>query len=247
MLSSKSALVAVVATLFAVVHVQAQSKIPVNVYYESLCPDSAKFINEQLYPAMQQFRGNVELKLIPFGKSTFKTQGSETTFECHHGPNECYGNKVHACAIQHIQGSSFEPNNTREVLTLNYVNCLMERAQLKSGEFPGESCARDTDIRNWENIATCANDTEGSDLLRKAGEETNKLQKPLVSVPTVAFRQTFDHDTQTQAVDNFRAALCKNLNPAPVACRNIPGGSAPGLTAFGLATLLASVILTRLL
>lgn len=160
-----------------------------NVYYESLCPDSAKFINEQLYPALQQFRGNVDLKLIPFGKASYRTQGSETTFECHHGPNECYGNKVHACAIQHIEGSSYEPNNTKEVLTLNYVNCLMERAQLKSGEFPGESCARDTDIRNWENIAACANDTEGSDLLRKAGDETNKLQKPLTSVPTVAFRQ----------------------------------------------------------
>lgn len=244
MLSSKCA-VAVVVALF-VIHVEAQSKIPVNVYYESLCPDSAKFINEQLYPALQQFRGNVDLKLIPFGKSSYRTQGSETTFECHHGPNECYGNKVHACAIQHIEGSSYEPNNTKEVLTLNYVNCLMERAQLKSGEFPGESCARDTDIRNWENIAACANDTEGSDLLRKAGDETNKLQKPLTSVPTVAFRQTYDRDTQNQAVDDFRAALCKNLNPAPVACRNIPGGSAPALASFGLITLV-SAILTRLL
>lgn len=244
MLSSKCA-VAVVVALF-VIHVEAQSKIPVNVYYESLCPDSAKFINEQLYPALQQFRGNVDLKLIPFGKSSYRTQGSETTFECHHGPNECYGNKVHACAIQHIEGSSYEPNNTKEVLTLNYVNCLMERAQLKSGEFPGESCARDTDIRNWENIAACANDTEGSDLLRKAGDETNKLQKPLTSVPTVAFRQTYDRDTQNQAVDDFRAALCKNLNPAPVACRNIPGGSAPTLASFGLITLV-SAILTRLL
>lgn len=245
MLTSKSAVAVVVALL--VIHVEAQSKIPVNVYYESLCPDSAKFINEQLYPAMQQFRGNVDLKLIPFGKSSYRTQGSETTFECHHGPNECYGNKVHACAIQHIEGSSYEPNNTKEVLTLNYVNCLMERAQLKSGEFPGESCARDTDIRNWDNIAACANDTEASDLLRKAGDETNKLQKPLASVPTVAFRATYDRDTQNQAVDNFRAALCKNLNPAPVACRNIPGGSAPALAvSFGLVTLV-SVILTRLL
>lgn len=245
MLTSKSAVAVVVALL--VIHVEAQSKIPVNVYYESLCPDSAKFINEQLYPAMQQFRGNIDLKLIPFGKSSYRTQGSETTFECHHGPNECYGNKVHACAIQHIEGSSYEPNNTKEVLTLNYVNCLMERAQLKSGEFPGESCARDTDIRNWDNIAACANDTEASDLLRKAGDETNKLQKPLASVPTVAFRATYDRDTQNQAVDNFRAALCKNLNPAPVACRNIPGGSAPALAvSFGLVTLV-SVILTRLL
>lgn len=35
----------------------------------------------------------------------FKTEGSDVLFTCQHGPNECYGNKVHACAIQHIQVS----------------------------------------------------------------------------------------------------------------------------------------------
>lgn len=33
----------------------------------------------------------------------YTTQGSDTMFTCHHGPNECYGNKVHSCAIEHIQ------------------------------------------------------------------------------------------------------------------------------------------------
>lgn len=33
----------------------------------------------------------------------YTTLGSDVTFSCHHGPNECYGNKVHSCAIEHIQ------------------------------------------------------------------------------------------------------------------------------------------------
>lgn len=222
----------------------AQSKVPVYVYYESLCPDSAKFINEQLYPVAKLFRENMDLKLVPFGKSSYKTQGSETLFECHHGPNECYGNKVHACALLHIQGNSYQPNNTKEALTLEYVNCLMERAQFKDGEFPGKVCAEQNEIHNWDTIAQCANSTEGSSLLKNYGEETAKLQQPLKSVPTIAFRQNFDSDNQKLAVENFRAALCKNLSPSPVECRNLPG-SAPAIASFGLVTL-ASVILTRL-
>lgn len=222
----------------------AQSKVPVYVYYESLCPDSAKFINQQLYPTAKQFAKNIDLKFIPFGKSTYKTLGSDTSFECHHGPNECYGNKVHACALFHIQGNSYQPNNTKEALTLEYVNCLMERAQFKSGEFPGKVCADMHEIHNWETIEQCANSTEGSSFLRGYGDETAKLQSPLKSVPTIAFRQSFDSDNQKLSLENFRAALCKNLNPSPVECRNLPG-SAPAVVSFGVVTLM-SVILTRL-
>lgn len=235
--------IALLVTL-AVVSCHAQSKVPVYVYYESLCPDSAKFINEQLYPTVKQFPNNIDLKLVPFGKSSYRTLGSETLFECHHGPNECYGNKVHACALANIEGNSYQPNRTKEVLTLEYVNCLMERAQFKSGEFPGKACADQLEI-NWESIEQCANSTQGSNLLRNYGDETNKLQKPLASVPTVAFRQTLDPDVQKLAVDNFRAALCKNLSPAPMECRVGPGGGAAAVASMGLLTIV-SLALTRL-
>lgn len=33
----------------------------------------------------------------------YTTLGADVTFTCHHGPNECYGNKVQSCAIEHIQ------------------------------------------------------------------------------------------------------------------------------------------------
>lgn len=223
----------------------AQSKVAVSVYYESLCPDSAKFINEQLYPVAKQFKDNIDLKFVPYGKSTYRTQGSEVLFECHHGPNECYGNKVHACALFHIQGNSYQPNNTKEALTLEYVNCLMERAQFKSGEFPGKSCAEALEIHNWETIQQCANSTEGSSLLKNYGDETQTVQKgPIQSVPTVVFRKSYDSENQKLAVSNFHVALCKNLNPAPDMCRNLPSGASTVAT-FALLTLM-SVIITRL-
>lgn len=68
---------------------------PVYVYYESLCPDSQAFITKQLYPSMKILKDHVELHLVPFGKSTYQTRGSDTTFECHHGPNEVIEGAIH--------------------------------------------------------------------------------------------------------------------------------------------------------
>ncbi|XP_052869396.1 GILT-like protein 1 [Anopheles cruzii] len=222
-----------------------QTRVPVYVYYESLCPDSAKFVNDQLYPAAKMFKNNLELHLVPFGKSSFQTQGSEVMFTCHHGENECYGNKVHACAIQHIQGNSFQPNISREDLTLDYVNCLMARAQLKDGEFPTKICADVVKIEQWQTIEECAKSTEGSQLLKQHGETTNKLQNPLTSVPTVAFKQTYDGELQKLSMSSFRHALCKNLNPQPVQCFDLPG-SASAMSSFGFFITVVAAIASRM-
>lgn len=38
-------------------------------------------------------------------------------FECQHGSAECFGNKVHACAINQVQD---------ELTSLKLVSCMME-------------------------------------------------------------------------------------------------------------------------
>jgi len=145
-------------------------KTPVYVYYESLCPDSQAFITKQLYPSMKILKDHIDLHLIPFGKSTYQTRGSDTTFECHHGPNECYGNKIQACAINHIQVDSFQQENTRESLIVEYINCLM------TGVFPDQQyaafarrCAKDVQVKGFESIEACANSTDGSKYLEQMG------------------------------------------------------------------------------
>lgn len=68
----------------------------------------------------------------------FTTQGAETIFDCHHGPNECYGNKVHACAIEHIQANSYQVEFTRESLTLDFINCMMKAGKnFDDNVYPG--------------------------------------------------------------------------------------------------------------
>lgn len=209
-------LLAVVATL-----ANAAVKVPVTVYYESLCPDSAKLITEQITPAVKgELKDYVDIKWVPFGKSTFMTQGSETNFECHHGPNECYGNKVHACALEHIQANSYQTEFTRESLILNFISCMMRAGKnFDDNVYPGARCARESTVNSWEIISNCANSTEGSTLLKKYGEMTNQFENPLTSVPVVVYRDQKDPKISENAQKNFLGTTCKYINaPQPRIC-----------------------------
>lgn len=74
------------------------------------------------------------ISLFPCSRK-FQTQGADVEFTCQHGPNECYGNKVHACAIQHIQVSTktfaisldtwkIEPNVLMMLLHNVHFSCI---------------------------------------------------------------------------------------------------------------------------
>ncbi|XP_060647231.1 GILT-like protein 1 [Drosophila sulfurigaster albostrigata] len=232
----------------AVATVCSAAKVPVAVYYESLCPDSAKFITEQLYPALKsELRDVVEITFVPFGKSTYSTLGSDVTFTCHHGPNECYGNKVHACAIDKIQSDSYRLDSTRESLTLDFINCLMKAGKnFPDNVYPGQRCASESQV-NWENIKVCANSTEGSALLRQAGDVTLKLKEPLTSVPTILFNEQFDSKVNKNAQVNFVGTLCRYVGaPQPRICAD--HNAASGLAKVsGLFTTLLGIWLLRYL
>uniref|UniRef100_A0A1I8QEU3 Uncharacterized protein n=1 Tax=Stomoxys calcitrans TaxID=35570 RepID=A0A1I8QEU3_STOCA len=205
----------------AFIAVASALKVPITVYYESLCPDSAKLITEQIFPAVKgEFREHVDITWVPFGKSSFSTQGSDVFFTCHHGPNECYGNKVHACAIEHIQANSYQVEFTRESLTLDFINCMMKIGKnFPDNVYPGAKCARDNQINTWENIQTCANSTEGSHLLQKHGETTMKFMNPLKNVPTIVFKNQFDSKVNDKAQNDLVGVLCSYVSqPMPKIC-----------------------------
>ncbi|XP_061397584.1 GILT-like protein 1 [Musca vetustissima] len=238
----------IVGLFVAIIAVASAVKVPITVYYESLCPDSAKLITEQIYPAVKgELKDHVNIEWVPFGKSQFSTQGSDVMFTCHHGPNECYGNKVHACAIEHIQANSYQVEFTRESLTLDFINCMMKIGKnFPDNVYPGAKCARDNQINTWENIQTCANNTEGSQLLMKHGQTTNHFMNPLKSVPVVVFKNQYDAKVNDRAQSDFVGVLCSYISqPMPKICasRNsavsIAAISAPfmGLLAYALTKL----------
>lgn len=48
------------------------SSLAIDIYYESKCPDSARFINQQLDKALPLFSDYVNFRLVPFGKANVK-------------------------------------------------------------------------------------------------------------------------------------------------------------------------------
>lgn len=214
----------------------------VKVYYESLCPDSARFINTQLSPITKDLLQYVDLQLIPYGKSTYNTQGADVIFNCHHGPNECYGNKIHACVVENVQSDSYR-QESREELVLTYVDCLMSLSK-RDAAFPIEKCANGINYKMWENIQDCANSTVGSKLLQRFGDQTHDFQNPLTSVPTVVFKDQYTPELQKRAIENFRGTLCEQLHKNQIHAKECSEhGAATTMKVSSVSIALATTIL----
>ena len=76
-------------------YVNADDKVRLHLYFESKCPDSKEFVNDQLYPTYQKLNSIINLRLVPFGNANVSiSRGGRTlTYSCQHGPDECWGNK----------------------------------------------------------------------------------------------------------------------------------------------------------
>ncbi|XP_049879208.1 gamma-interferon-inducible lysosomal thiol reductase-like isoform X2 [Pectinophora gossypiella] len=204
-----------------------KSKVKLSVYYETLCPASVDFFITQLQPAVERLSSHMDVHLIPYGHArsnsvvqspsqdsnpshcdTRHTRG-RYQFSCQHGPAECYGNKLHACAIEAAQ------NTTTSVL-LNA--CLMQYSVYKYGVGYDYSAAV-----NWctyklnvaiDGIRHCVNNERGSILLKDYGEETHRLRPRYV--PFVILDNSTDE--QDEATGNLIATICHKLDPKPAAC-----------------------------
>ena len=78
----------------AFAYINANDKVKLNLYYESLCGPSKYFVNNLLYPTYKNLSSIIELKLFPFGNANVTiVWGVNLTYSCQHGEGECWGNK----------------------------------------------------------------------------------------------------------------------------------------------------------
>ncbi|EFX72165.1 hypothetical protein DAPPUDRAFT_308544 [Daphnia pulex] len=166
-----------------------------DVYYESLCPDSRAFLVNQLAPQWKSLSSFVNLRLIPFGKASFSQNSSGGwSFKCQHGSAECTGNILHACGIK------YSKDNTQ---ALNYASCLM-RAPTS-----GAQCAELAGL-DFTPIDTCTKTSEGQELAVAHGTETLTLQPTLTFVPWVVYDKVFDDGKQWSSLSNLRSVACNH-------------------------------------
>lgn len=169
--------------------------IRVEVYYEVLCPDSRYFILHQLYPTWQKIGDIMEVHFKPFGKASYQQSPRGYTFKCQHGPAECQGNMVHACAIKYV---------AKPALLMEYVKCMMnDNYEPKTA---GAKCAESLGI-DWSVIDKCVDSREGQELLAMYGDDTHSLRPKISFVPTILLDGS--QNGQKDILKNLRLQICR--------------------------------------
>nr|CAD7580578.1 unnamed protein product [Timema californicum] len=115
-----------------------QAPVNVTVFYESLCPDSIRFITQQLYPTWTQLTSEyLAVDFVPYGKAqqTVSAEG-EWNFTCQHGPNECVGNIVQGQEVSRTGGQEVSKTGEQQ---MEFINCVMGSEDPSTG---GEQVSR---------------------------------------------------------------------------------------------------------
>lgn len=92
------------------------------LYYESLCPDSISFIKNQLLPNWAEFSDFLEVEFVIYGNAVTTPDPNKRgySFKCQHGPNECSGNMYQACLLDLIKNI---PEDVQKKVPV--IGCIM--------------------------------------------------------------------------------------------------------------------------
>ncbi|KAM7362996.1 GILT-like protein 3 [Cochliomyia hominivorax] len=170
-------------------------KLQVEIFYETLCPDSMRFIRNQIYTFMKtnEMLQYTDLEFIPYGKVGVWTDPNTniTNLYCQHGHRECELNALHACIV--------ENNKIEEQLEM--FNCLLRNFGTDVDE-----CAKNLNI-DVSAAKNCKNTRETRDILKKYGDKTDEIE--ISFVPSIALGGVFDPWKQRSILYDFSRVFCR--------------------------------------
>lgn len=85
-------------------------KDEVNVFYETNCPFSQGFIIDEVGAMMSDpncVENDIKINWVPWGNAA----ESGGAIMCQHGPDECFGNRLHICAKEFFGADDIGMNN----------------------------------------------------------------------------------------------------------------------------------------
>ncbi|CAN6289748.1 unnamed protein product [Urochloa humidicola] len=171
---------------------EAPEKVAVALYYESLCPYSARFVVDHLARVFEDgLLDAVDLTLVPYGNARVHAGGE---ISCQHGPYECLLNTVEACAIDAW------PDLDEHFRFIYCVEDLVVKRQYKSWD----SCFQKLGL-DPKPVTECYKSEQGHQLELKYANQTNALVPPHRYVPWVVV----DGQPLLEDYENFEVYICK--------------------------------------
>jgi len=153
--------------LVSFIYAKEGNKAFIEVYYESLCPDSRDFFINS-YAKFLNTTGSHELAhidVIPYGNEnqTFNLSTQLWDFECQHGPNECYGNDIQIAAVYS------QPQNVSHAL----IVCLFSHySELRPGNITFEQALHSCNPSIDQSLITLAKSRVVNQLHHISGQLT---------------------------------------------------------------------------
>lgn len=186
--------------------VTSEDKVTVSVYYETHCPDSKAFLLDQLIPTYRELTEITNVQLFPYGKASYERLDNGTyQFYCQHGPRECRGNTVQACALDMYPIDKVIP----------FVEC-MEKSGLPDTVV--DSCAQSSDL-DASKVNQCADGAKGNNLLLQMGQATKAANPHLRFVPSIHINGVYNDDIQRDALSNLKRVICSTYKGDNAKCK----------------------------
>ncbi|XP_050728324.1 gamma-interferon-inducible lysosomal thiol reductase-like [Eriocheir sinensis] len=182
----------------------AADPVKVSVYYETLCPDSRNFFNEQLYPVYQDLKDILTMDVNAYGLASDVPLGETYVFQCQHGHAECVGNMMITCAKNLTQD---------EKVFMAFSNCVMAEFTAAAA---GPQCAEQTGV-DFAPVEECYNSVEGHRLLHEVGVKQNALETAVYWVPWILIDDVFTDDQLWAAQEDLRQVVCDAYTGEPPA------------------------------
>ncbi|KAG0539984.1 hypothetical protein BDA96_03G369500 [Sorghum bicolor] len=181
----------------------AAGRVPVSVYYETLCPFCSAFVVNDLSRVFRNGISSIaDLRLVPFGNGRVSADG---TITCQHGEEECQLNAIEACVIR------IWPDAEQH---FPFIQCVEHLALTRKWD-AWQACFQETGLP-YQPAIDCYNSGYGRQLVLQYAAETNALQPPHQFVPWVVVNGKPLGDDYM----NFEAYICSAYDgKLPEACK----------------------------
>merc|ERR1712110_759864 len=178
------------------------SPISIQVYYETLCPDSIAFVAQQLYPTYQNLGQYLNIEFIPFGFASYVPSGDGGwDFTCQHGPYECSGNLYQACLINALKNDN--------ALLVEVINCIMSDM---SPHTATEKCMQNLwwIPTTFEEIEECHSGEIGENLLHEFGLQSESLDPSFYFIPWITIDNVWNEAEFEASLVDLQGLLCSD-------------------------------------